>query len=714
MFGAFVLDPERARLMRDGEEIKLRPKSFELLRYMIEHPARVITKEDLIKAIWPDAFVTDDSLVQCVRDIRRALQDDGQQYVKTLPRRGYLFEASVSMSSATEISTSHSPAEETAFVETAEEITEPRKIGRLRQTRTSLSRIGIGVLLLALSSLILWYPSTSSLRREWSSTPLTTYPGEELNPALSPDSKAVAFTWNGQAQDNFDIYVQPIDSVRPQRLTTDPAEDTSPAWSPDGRTIAFLRRTDGERNHIILIPAEGGPEHVLAEIRQPFFGGSPSSTLRKNLAWTVDGHWIAAPHNDRDDSPRGLLLVSGSTGDKRVLTEPPAGYFDENPAFSPDGLNLVFARRPGTGGSDLYLQPLSKDFLAVGQPTRLTNNGRASHPVWTRDGRILFVGRDSLRVMTSSTRGVSESVQIDGRISDMSLGQHLVYSQLDFDPNIWRAEIPSSNDPPATPTLLISSTHADNSARYSPNGKQIAFRSSRSGTSQLWISSADGSNPIRLTSFDAAVLLPSWSPDGQWIVFHSRLGQAGADLFRISAAGGSPQRLTTDPSDDVTASYSRDGLWLYFASTRSGQFDIWKMPAAGGEATRLTRGGGLMPLESPDGNTIFYANLNPGKGIWKVSAQGGDAVQVTGPVAKDAAFAVSKEGIYYAVPRESSGRQLIEFRSFSTGKSRSVVVTQREIGFSMSLSEDGRYLIFPQRDRVDHDLMLIKDFISPR
>src|SRR5262245_34365787 len=88
----FVLDLERFRLLRDGADVKLRPKAFELLRYLVQHQGRVVSKEELIRAIWPDAFVTDDSLVQCVRDVRRALNDESQQCLKTVPRRGYIFE----------------------------------------------------------------------------------------------------------------------------------------------------------------------------------------------------------------------------------------------------------------------------------------------------------------------------------------------------------------------------------------------------------------------------------------------------------------------------------------------------------------------------------------------------------------------------------------------------------------------------------------------
>jgi len=94
-FGAFRLDLSRACLLSNGEEVKLRPKSYEVLRFLVDNPGRVVTKKELTEAIWPDAFVTDDSLVQCIRDIRRALADDPPRVIKTVARRGYIFESEV-------------------------------------------------------------------------------------------------------------------------------------------------------------------------------------------------------------------------------------------------------------------------------------------------------------------------------------------------------------------------------------------------------------------------------------------------------------------------------------------------------------------------------------------------------------------------------------------------------------------------------------------
>ncbi len=94
-FGEFTLDVARGCVLRAGEEIKLRPKVYEALKYLVEHPGRLIGKPELMQAVWPDAFVTDDSLVQCTLELRRALDDRSQQLLKTVPRRGYLFAAKV-------------------------------------------------------------------------------------------------------------------------------------------------------------------------------------------------------------------------------------------------------------------------------------------------------------------------------------------------------------------------------------------------------------------------------------------------------------------------------------------------------------------------------------------------------------------------------------------------------------------------------------------
>ena len=99
-FDRFALDLQRCALLHGQEEIRLRPKSFDVLRYLAEHAGRLVSKEELIQAIWPGVSVTDDSLVQCIRDVRRALADNPQRFIRTVPRRGYVFAVAVSEMSA--------------------------------------------------------------------------------------------------------------------------------------------------------------------------------------------------------------------------------------------------------------------------------------------------------------------------------------------------------------------------------------------------------------------------------------------------------------------------------------------------------------------------------------------------------------------------------------------------------------------------------------
>src|SRR5215510_11543063 len=92
-FDIYTLDLQRCSLLCGRDAIQLRPKSFDVLRYLAEHAGRVVSKDELIHTIWPDLFVTEDSVVQCIADIRAALRDDAHRIIKTVPRRGYLFAA---------------------------------------------------------------------------------------------------------------------------------------------------------------------------------------------------------------------------------------------------------------------------------------------------------------------------------------------------------------------------------------------------------------------------------------------------------------------------------------------------------------------------------------------------------------------------------------------------------------------------------------------
>jgi adenylate cyclase len=94
-FDRFTLDLTRGFLRGGHQDIELRPKTFEVLRYLAENAGRLVLKQELSEAVWPNVVVTDDSLVQCIRELRRALGDDEHRLIKTVPRRGYLLNTTI-------------------------------------------------------------------------------------------------------------------------------------------------------------------------------------------------------------------------------------------------------------------------------------------------------------------------------------------------------------------------------------------------------------------------------------------------------------------------------------------------------------------------------------------------------------------------------------------------------------------------------------------
>jgi len=456
--------------------------------------------------------------------------------------------------------------------------------------------------------------------------PFTTFPGRELQPTFSPDGNQIAFAWNGEKRDNFDIYVKLVNTgTPPLRLTSNPADELFPAWSPDGREIAFVRQSGSEVS-IFVIPALGGPERKL-------YSGTSAFLLLydygNGLSWSPDGKYLAFSGQRSPREPNSIFLLSRESLEARQITTPPAGFLgDSTPAFSPDGKVLAFVRGASSRDVEIYTMPATG-----GEPKRLTFDNRSGRSLaWTADGReILFSlwASATFRLWrVSAAGGTPEQLAVGQGGSTLAIsrqGDHLAYSQESRDTDIWR--IGTSGPTSMRPTRLISSTRLDYGPQYSPDSKRIAFTSGRSGSNEIWLCDADGLNPVQLTSFAGPdVGSPRWSPDGRQVAFDS-VATGNRDIFVVSVEGGKPRRLTEDSSDEVRPSWSRDGRWIYFGSNRTGDWQVWKSPAEGGKAVQVTQQGGREAIESFDGNLVYYTKSFGIPGIWKVPVTGGDATR---------------------------------------------------------------------------------------
>jgi len=582
-----------------------------------------------------------------------------------------------------------------------------------RKSRLPWALAGTGVLLAAVGvGLWLRRPAPHGFPK---TVPLTSYPGQQITPAFSPDGKQVAFAWNGEKEDNFDIYVKLVDAGTPLRLTSNPADEAFPAWSPDARYIAFLRRLSGHVE-IWMIPALGGAERKLGD------AADAADADLEGLSWSPDGKFLALVDRSTPQSSYGVFLLSVETGDKQGVTSPPSGYDqDAGPRFSPDGKTLAFARFHSALSGDVYVLSLTAGGRPAGEPRRLTFEERFVWDLdWTADGRKIIyssgsVGSPSLW-MISGSGGTPEPVAIAGQNavspSIARVGNRLVYERDLWDSNIWRIPGPNSSDQKSLPSRLIASTQVDWEPQFSPDSKKIAFTSSRSGSYEIWVCDAEGRNPVQLTSSNGPQLgSPRWSPDSRRIAFDSPKS-GNSDIYVVSADGGPTRLLTSGPSNNVRPSWSRDGRWIYFGSNRSGDSQIWKEPAAGGAAVQVTKSGGEEAFESADGKFVYWAKRGV-TGIWRVPVEGGQESQVL-DVSSESLWILADQGIYFFDLRNPA-EPALKFYSFTAGRTtllrqfpKNTSIDTQSTG--LSVSPDGRWILYTQFDQAGSNLMLVENF----
>ncbi len=550
--------------------------------------------------------------------------------------------------------------------------------------------------------------------------PLTSYAGEEYWPTLSPDGTQVAFAWNGEKQDKFDIYVKQIGVEPPFRLTSDAAMDYSPAWSPDGGFIAFLRELSPDHTMIVSVPQRGGPERILGEVKGSMLRTLPFGPY---LSWTPDSKWIVCPAPRNGERVWALHLFSTETGEQTELTSPPSSEAgDVAPTVSPDGRTLIFSRlSPDRYNATLWLSHLGEGYKPVGKEEQIPSPGMTNMgAAWLPNGREFVFNSETgtnygLWRTAASKSAVPRRLDLGIAAAQPTisrLGNRLAFAVIQFDLNIWRVDLKGPAKEPSQPIRFISSTQIEQYPAYSPDGRRISFMSRRSGSDEIWICDGDGSKTLQLTSLGgAAIYGPSWSPDSQSIALTVAQKGMREDIYVVSVNGGVPRRMTTDPAEDKWPYWSHDGKWIYFSSTRSGREEIWKMPASGGEAVQITRNSGDSPQESPDGKFLYYMKGWPeAVSVWRAQVDGSQETKVLDSVHSEGQWAVVKEGIYFFRTPDKMVHSDICFYDFVTGQIRKLLTVQRPVDNHIAVSPDGRTILYPQSDQSGSVLMLVENF----
>ncbi len=219
---------------------------------------------------------------------------------------------------------------------------------------------------------------------------------------------------------------------------------------------------------------------------------------------------------------------------------------------------------------------------------------------------------------------------------------------------------------------------------------------------------ADGSKPVQMTNnvglFEGS---PRWSPDGRWIAFESWDQDSHADIYVVDASGGRPRRITQGPSDGHVPSWSRDGKWIYFRSDRTGRYEIWRVPSAGGVAEQVTQEGGFVGHESADGTTLFYIKAGSSP-LFAKPLSGGAERQLLDWVSQRAFLPVD-DGVYY-IGRRSNGQYPLRFFRFSSRTSQILTNIDGWIGLGLSVSPDRTAILFAKTVKSGANLMMIENF----
>ena len=585
-FGEFVLNARERMLLRSGKPIALTPKTFLLLKTLVENHGRLVTKSELMQTVWQDSFVEESNLTVSINALRKALGDirSRPHYIETVPKNGYRFIAEVSEP-------------------TSQDGNETQIAGTSPERRTSLTPeiyyVAAGLLLVVgILGTVAWFardrilgtPTAPILSAPFRSSKFSTS-GTVTKAAISPDGKYAAFT--DSSGGNQGLWLRQIDSGENIQIVP-PAKVYyfGIAFANGGDSIYFVRK-----------PTDG---HGLPAIyRVATFGGIPVKILDGALNWislSPDDKQISFIRcNYTPDDYCSLFIADADGTNERKLSSKPAAVLVENNRFAPNGRSIAV-----TYGELLSGTPSCRIALvdiATGAETEI--GARKFFNIkslqWLPSGdALLFTVRDydDGRISIWKTPiegGEPEILSKDAATyEDLSLdkkGERMIATQVENDFQIY---VGAEGE-----LRPLTSAH---DLSVGPEGRIVY--STFDGN--IWTISANGSERRQLTTGPSGDLFPHFSPDGRHIFFKSyRSGDA--HVWKMLSDGSGPARIS-QKTGGTPCGATLDGKWLYYTIGRT----LYKVPTTGGDETPVSSSRMLRPTCSPDGNLVAYFFLDNG------------------------------------------------------------------------------------------------------
>ena len=718
--GLCEVDVPLRQIHAPGERrpVRITPKSMGVLRVLVDNAGKVVSRDTLLTEVWPDTLPTNDVVTQAVTQLRKAFgpaDDDAPPYIETIAKGGYRLLAEVEwlvpVRTAVESAATASP--QPGFPVEREIVPSGRGIddvaGTPQQRAGWGAIIGATAVALALAGLLYAWsvshdepappPATQApVAKAIVSEPrlITSSPGFEWNPSLSPDASMVAYMAVPQGQRNIAVMVQTTTPTPPRQLTRPDgqADDVSPAWSPDGREIAFLRVVQGERCEIRVVAASGGADRVVGQCDEhhvPSFDWTPDG---KGLVFGSHGilHGRPGLHRLDLDTGRLIALEDGAS---------PVNH-DFAPRYSPDGRWIVFVRNTPLG--DFWRLPATG-----GTAERLTHlNAQIRGWDWDPDGRALVYSRHYDNESRLYRLDLATGAQVELGIRDAEDPviatdvPALAYVQRSTWFGIYRFDL----DEEGPGERLFRSSGRDRLPVIAPDGRQLAFVSDRSGEYRLWW--ADMDNPASLRLLDGlrpeSRYLPRWSADSQRLLVVGRdTGSTGTEspgVYEVVPASGRMTRLALPveeplqaiyvPAPTGTATGTGERL-LVVAADRRGRLQVdlldrlrdgWKRVGRLDDVSRVE-------VDAAHGRVLFARPAE--SGLWQADLQLRPAsVRRIDPAwptpARYRSWTAAKGGGVYGIERTASCSALLEVHGGPVGAApRCLDVNRRAATYGLSL-----------------------------
>jgi len=676
-FDDAVVDPSNLRLTVKGVVRPLEPKSFRLLRFLIDNRDRLVSKDEIFQAVWPDVTVTDNALTRAIAQIRKALDDDPKEprYIETVPTVGYRFLATVpgaAPSSGFEMS----PVAE----------------------RPAKARWWLYLALVALAGTILggaaiWrFVPRPSGSNSLSSVQLTSGEGLDICAAFSPAGNLLAYASDRGGP--FEIYVRSLDSsARQLQLTSNGNQNLFPAFSPDAQHVAFSSfREPG----IYRVPVLGGPIRRLTD-----FGAQP--------VWSPDGKWIAfrseasaslSPWDFYWPAESSLWLVAADGGDPRQITgaDQPKGRGQSFPSWSPDGREVRFVNYLGNHESSMWSYRIadgslrmlfSGGYLGLGSAT-FAPDGRNLYYVSATYSGDMAIWRQSLNPSTLRPTGTpvviyQSSVGVPRDLSLAPDGMHLAYSATLSESKLMKLAMSGDSSAAREPEPLtheISFRYSD--PRISPDGKVLAYtRADKARQARIFIMSFADGTAIPIASESEPQYLPQFCRDGRFVFYWVWKDPQSKQLVRrVRLADGTVQTLAEEPPglNFHFADFSPDGAEVAFHEASDGVPQVWKLNLKSGVRNQLTFGPSAIGWPRYSRNGMWLAvQLQRPNGTWQIGLMpaSGGTVRIVKDWGVNYAYSFSPDdskilyaglvdgvwNIYWVSIRTHEVRRLTDYRS---------------------------------------------------